>query len=331
MSHISPSRLIQIATGHWASQILACAVEYEVFTHLSRGPATAAELAERACISERGAQALLDGLLGMELVMRDGSAYANGPEADAFLVQGRPVYLGFAGMAGLDWEFWSDLKPAIKRGGTPQDTTAYEIQDFVFWEKLVAAIAPLAVPVAEAAADRLAVAAAGPIQVLDVGGGSGIYSARWLTRNPEARATQLDWPNINQLALKAAKRLGFADRFQAIDGNLLELDYGDGRYDHGIFSHMAHGLSEEQNQAVLAKLRRALKLGGTLVMADFVLDDQRNGHPMALLFYANMLHSTQAGRTYTESEYRSWLSGAGFQTVEFQAIEPTPVTVVYAS
>ena len=83
-----------------------------------------------------------------------------------------------------------------------------------------------------------------------------------------------------------------------IDGNLLEADFGENEYDYAIFSHMAHGLSPEQNKAVFAKFRKALKPGGALVVADFVLDEKRNGHPMALLFYANMLHSTEGGQTY---------------------------------
>ena len=81
MSEVSPARVMQIATGYWASQILACAVDYEVFTQLDQGPATAAELAERASISERGAQALLDGLLGLELVTKQGKEPRQGAAA----------------------------------------------------------------------------------------------------------------------------------------------------------------------------------------------------------------------------------------------------------
>ena len=40
--------------------------------------------------------------------------------------------------------------------------------------------APFAAPVAMIAAERLHLADAGEISILDVGGGSGIYSATWL-------------------------------------------------------------------------------------------------------------------------------------------------------
>lgn len=113
------------------------------------------------------------------------------------------------------------------------------------------------------------------------------------------------------------------------DGNLLEADFGEDQYDYAIYSHIAHGLSAQQNKDVLNRLRRALKPGGVLVIADFVLDDDRCGHPMALMFYSNMLHSTEGGRTYTQSEYREWLVEAGFNEVELQSLEPQPVTLVY--
>ena len=325
----SPAKIMQIATGHWASRILNSAVEFEVFRHLEAAPATAAELAERAAISPRGAQALLDGALGLGLVTKEGDAYRNGDEAATFLVKGKPTYLGFAGMASLDWSEWADLDQAIRTGTTPHDETSYEIEDFDFWETLVTAIGPLAAPIADGVAERLGLAEAGGFRMLDVGGGSGIYSATWLGHNAEARAIQLDWPNVNQVARKLVGERGVGDRFETVDGNLLEVDFGDAAYDFGVFSHMAHGLSAEQNRAVMAKFRKAIKPGGTLVVADFILDDQRQGHPMALLFYANMLHATAAGRTYTEGEYRSWLNGAGFAEVEFQSFAPSPVSVAY--
>ena len=75
--------------------------------------------------------------------------------------------------------------------------------------------------------------------MLDVGGGSGIYSAIWLGKNPKGRATQLDWPNVNRIAEKYVARFGVADRFSTQDGNLLEADFGNALYDYGIFSHMA--------------------------------------------------------------------------------------------
>jgi hypothetical protein len=64
----TPERIMQLATGGWAAGILGAAASHSVFTHLEAGANTADKLAAQAGISERGAQTLLDGLVGLGLV-----------------------------------------------------------------------------------------------------------------------------------------------------------------------------------------------------------------------------------------------------------------------
>jgi ubiquinone/menaquinone biosynthesis C-methylase UbiE len=329
MSQPTPERIMQIGSGHWASRILASATHFGVFTYLSKGALTADEVAKRAGISARGAQALLDGALGLALVTKKNGKYENTPEAELFLVKGKPSFLGFVGVSRLDWKGWETFDDSVKSGTSAHATASYETADNPFWGELVTAIAPLGFPVAEAAGERLGIAKRGAFTMLDVGGGSGVYSVVWLGKNREGKATQLDWGATNQIAKEFVKNFGVADRFETIDANCLEADFGNARYDYGVYSHMAHGFSEEENLKVLKKFRKAIKPGGTLVIADFVLDDDRQGHPMALLFYSNMLTNTLAGRTYTEGEYRRWLKEAGFAEAQVQPLAPQPVTLVY--
>ncbi|MEK8108303.1 aromatic prenyltransferase [Micromonospora sp. M12] len=92
-------------------------------------------------------------------------------------------------------------RPARRGPGRgPAAVATVEVADNPHWENLVQAIAAQSVPVATIAADILRLADAGDVSILDVGGGSGIYSAIWLGLNPSARATQLDWAPINSIA-----------------------------------------------------------------------------------------------------------------------------------
>jgi SAM-dependent methyltransferase len=205
-----------------------------------------------------------------------------------------------------------------------------EVPDNPFWHVLVTAIAPLSFPVAQVAAERLGLAAAGPISWLDVGGGSGVWSAAWLGLNKEATGYQLDWPNVNAIGRDFVARFGVADRFKTIDGDFHTTDFGVAKYAHAVYSHIAHQESPAQNVSIFRKFRQALKPGGTLVVNDFVLDDDRTGHPFAMMFASQMLVVTKEGFTYTQSDYRSWLREAGFTSSE---IVPTgtPSTLVMAS
>jgi hypothetical protein len=312
-----PDKIMQLVSGAWASSILGAAAIHGVFNHLESG-LTAAELAKKTGISLRGAQALLDGLLGLELVTMEAGRYRNGPESSAFLVEGKPS--SFAGLAKWSLSYlprWADLAE-VARTGVPTATETADLAENPFWEQLVTSIAVLSFPLAQAAAERLGLATAGAVKWLDVGGGSGVYSAVWLGANPKAQAVQLDWANVNRIAKGFVARFGVGDRFGTIDGDFHTTDFGGG-YDVAIYSHIAHQESPKSNKAVFLKFRKALKPGGTLLISDFVLDDERRGHPFTLMFTANMLLHSKEGAAYRQADYRAWLQDSGFKSVEIEA------------
>jgi ubiquinone/menaquinone biosynthesis C-methylase UbiE len=176
----------------------------------------------------------------------------------------------------------------------------------------------------------LGVAKAGAVSWLDVGGGSGVWSAVWLGLNKQATGTQLDWQNVNKIGRGFVANFGVADRFQTIDGDFHTTDFGTEKYDFAIYAHIAHQESPAGNIATFRKFRKALKPGGTLVINDFVLNNDRTGHPFAMLFASQMLVVTKDGFTYRQSDYRNWLTEAGFKSVDIVPT-PTPSTLVFAS
>jgi ubiquinone/menaquinone biosynthesis C-methylase UbiE len=321
---------MQIITGGWASSILGAAAQHGIFTALEGNPATAENVAQKTGISLRGAQALLDGLTGLGLLTLSEGRYQNSPDASAFLVKGKPSYFG--GLAEVylqDFPTWQNLPTAAKTG-LPSAQNTSEVADNPFWHVLVPAIAALSFPVAQLAAERLSIAKAGAVTWLDVGGGSGVWSAVWLGANKQAIGTQLDWPNVNKIGREFVANYGVADRFQTIDGDFHMTDFGSAKYDFAIYAHIAHMESPADNLATFRKFRKALKPGGTLVVNDFVLNDDRTGHPFAMLFASQMLAVTKDGFTYRQSDYRKWLGEAGFKSVEIVPT-PTPSTLVFAS
>jgi SAM-dependent methyltransferase len=325
----TPDRIMQLATGYWATGILGAAASHALFTHLEAGADTAAQLADRAAVSQRGVQALLDGLVSLGLVeLRDGR-YRNTPEAATFLVEGQPSCLSsFAKLKLAHMGSLADL-PDVVRAGGPVADAAVEVADNPHWEEVVPAIAAQSVPVAMIAADALRLAEAGEISILDIGGGSGIYSAIWLELNPAARSTQLDWGPVNAIARRLVAERGAADRFTCVDGDFHTTDFGTAAHDIAVYSHIAHQEGPEDNMAIFAKVRGALKPGGTLVICDFVVEDDRSGPPFPLLFAAEMLLKSKQGGTWRWADYRAWLAKAGFEDVSFHPT-PSPATLIFA-
>jgi SAM-dependent methyltransferase len=194
---------------------------------------------------------------------------------------------------------------------------------------VVQAIAAQSVPVATIAAGMLRLAEAGEISILDIGGGSGIYSAIWLALNPAARSTQLDWEPINAIARRLLAERGVAGRFTCVDGDFHTTDFGVATYDFAVYSHIAHQEGPEDNIAIFTKLRDALKPGGTLVINDYIVDDDRSGPPFPLLFASEMLLKSKQGGTWRRADYHAWLTKAGFEDVSFHPT-PSPATLVLA-
>jgi ubiquinone/menaquinone biosynthesis C-methylase UbiE len=325
----TPDKIMQLITGGWACSILGAAARHGLFTVLEGKPDTVENVAKETGISLRGAQALLDGLTGLGLLNLSGGRYQNSPEASVFLVKGKNSYLGAMAEVFLaDFGTWQKL-PESAKTGLPSATNTADVEENPFWEELVPAIAALSYPIAQMSAERLGIAKAGPVSWLDVGGGSGVFSAVWLGVNQQAKGVQLDWPNVNKISRGFVAKFGVADRFQTIDGDFHTTDFGSAKYDFAIYSHIAHMEPAAENIAVFRKFRKALKPGGTLVINDFILNDDRTGHPFAMMFTAQMLVITKDGSTYRQADYRAWLGEAGFKSVEIVPT-PTPSTLVFA-
>ena len=325
----TPEGILRLATGYWATSILGAAASYSLFTHLESGAGTASELAAKAGISQRGTQTLLDGLVSLGLVELHDGTYRNTPEAATFLVEGKPTCL--ASFATFKLASMGELAalPEVVRIGGPVTRAVVEVADNPHWAKVVTALAAQSAPVAAIAAEVLRLAEAGEISILDIGGGSGIYSAVWLGLNPAARSTQLDWEPVNTLARQLLTERGVADRFTTIDGDFHTTDFGAAAHDIVVYSHIAHQEGPHDNVATFTKARTALKPGGTLVICDYIVDDDRSGPPYALIFASAMLLASKQGGTWRRADYQAWLTEAGFSDITFQPT-PSPAALIFA-
>jgi|SRR5579883_3041998 len=306
---------------------LAAALELHLFEHLAAAPATAAELAARAGVSERGAQALLDAFVALALVQVAEGRYRLGSGAAEVLTPRGAFYVGDEHgrllRAALRWT--SRLTETV-RGGHPgvaiDDPALLE-----FWTLLTPMIARYGRPVAAAAIEKLGLRDGSP-SLLDVGGGMALYSLALLTANPRARATQADWPHINRQARAAVEQAGVADRFDTLDGDFRQIDFGEGRYDVTVASNIVHQESPDSNRSLFARLHRALKPGGRLLVSEFVVDDGRAGPPPSLLFNLNMLGMTEAGKSYERRELTALITAAGFAPPSFTPVGPASTLVI---
>jgi SAM-dependent methyltransferase len=155
----------------------------------------------------------------------------------------------------------------------------------------------------------------GARRMLDVGGGSGVYSMAFCRANPGLTAVVLDLPQVTPLTRAYVAGEGFSDRVGTMDGDFHHTDFGQG-FDFILFSAVAHINSPEENRALVRRAAAALNPGGRVAVQDFLMDEDRV-HPLHGAFFAlNMLVNTERGDTYTEAEVRGWMEAAGLAGIE---------------
>ncbi len=154
----------------------------------------------------------------------------------------------------------------------------------------------------------------GVLRVLDLGGGSGVYSIAFAKASPDVKCEILDLAEVTPLTTEYISKAGVAARVSIRSGDMLHDDYGYG-YDIIMLNAICHMFTEEQNRDIFRRACKALAPNGRLVVQDFILNPDKTGPLHAALFSVNMLVGTEAGADYSEPEYTSWMNDAGFGEV----------------
>ena len=106
-----------------------------------------------------------------------------------------------------------------------------------------------------------------PIEILDLGCGTGIQLEFVFARAPNAKVTAIDRaPNmLKQLSAKFANK---TEQLRLQQGSLLELAFGDHAYDYAISTLTMHHFLPERKVAIYKKVRKALRTTSLYIEGD---------------------------------------------------------------
>jgi ubiquinone/menaquinone biosynthesis C-methylase UbiE len=325
---VAPERIMQFAWGYVPPLVLEAAIRHHVFDVLDAGPKTVDQVRAETGASERGLTAIMNALVGLGLLAKDAHAvYSLTPESATFLVSTKPAFQG--GMIRHCSEHliprWLNLNEVVA-SGLPVTPVNQQEAGSEFFQDFVNDIFPLSYPAAQSLARHMGEnGAVKPVRVLDLASGSGVWGIAQAQSSEEVRVTAVDWPGVIPVTQKTVARFGLADRFSYIEGDLLQADFGDG-YNLATLGHILHSEGKERSQALLAKTFKALASGGTIAIAEFLVNADRTGPVNALFFAVNMLVNTDTGDTYSFEEISSWLTEAGFiNTRTLESPGPSPL------
>jgi predicted O-methyltransferase YrrM len=294
--------------GFQESRILLTAVELDLFTAVGAG-ATAEEAARRASTHPRATEILLNALVAIGALSKKDGRFFNTSATQQFLVAGSPDYARPALMHTVHlFDSWATLTECVRRG-TAVRRPGVEAQDPQWTESFIEAMHWRA---QGDAAELARLARAQDVRrMLDVGGGSGVYSIAFAKANPALRAEILDLEPVTRIAQRHIRAEGLEDRVVTRAGDLTKDELGSG-YDLILLSAICHMLGPDENFDLFCRCWRALTPGGRVLIRDFILEPGKTAPPHAAIFSVNMLVNTKGGANYTEEEYASWLREAGF-------------------
>jgi SAM-dependent methyltransferase len=326
----NPGIIFETLLAHQRSAALRTAIELDVFRAVGEGPADAATLAARCGASQRGTRILCDFLAIMGLLTKQDGIYNHTPTSALFLDPRSPASLhktaSFLGVAEMKAAY-DNLTEVVRSGRTALPGQGSVEPDNPIWVEFAHSMAPMMAPMAGPLGEIVLKDRTGPLRILDIAAGHGLFGIEIAKRHPLAHIVALDWPKVLDVAEENARKAGVGERFERLPGSAFDVDYG-GPYDAVLITNFLHHFDAGTCVGLLKKVRAALKPGGVSATLEFVPNEDRVSPPMAAGFSLTMLISTAGGDAYTFSELEAMHVEAGFGQVRAQPIPQSPHTVV---
>ena len=317
-----PAPIFEFIRGNYANELLAAAVaHFHLFEHLKGGPVSFNSLRRKMGLAERPASVLLTAMKAMKLIETDADDRLCLSQRAQEHLTGGPFdvadYLGLNGQSTGVIEMVRRLRTNSAANSDTETGAAFIYREGIesAMEKadparaLTLALAGRSRNIAPVLAYKV------PMEhskvLLDVGGGTGIYSIAMLQKNPELRAIVWDRPEVLKVAAEMGEKYGVLDRLELRPGDMFA-DPVPEEADTILVSNILHDWDVPQCVFLVDRLAQALKPGGRLLIHDALLNDALDG-PLPVALYSAALFSLTEGRAYSHAEYVEWMSAAKLQ------------------
>ena len=328
----SPALIFDTLLAYERTAALRAGIELDLFRAVGEGPGDVSSLARQCSASERGIRILCDYLTIMGFLEKRDGSYRHTPTSAAFLDPRSPACVAsisrFLGHP-LMTEPFEHLAEIVRHGKTSLPGAGSVEPENPAWVDFAHSMAPMMAPMAGPLGALVLDGLSGPLRVLDIAAGHGLFGIEVARQNPEAVIVAQDWAPVLEVARANAQNAGVEDRFTTLPGSAFDVDYG-GPYDVVLLTNFLHHFDVLTCTGLLRKVHAALKPGGRAAALDFVPNEDRVSPPMQAGFSLTMLATTAAGDAYTLRQFEAMYVDAGFEQVSAHKVPTGPHTVVMA-
>jgi SAM-dependent methyltransferase len=326
----NPGLVFDMLQAYQRTAALKAAIDLDVFTAVGSGPGDVASIASHCAASQRGIRILCDFLVINGVLVKEGGSYKHTPTSAAFLDPRSPACLASVAhflsrteaMGSL-----ANLAAVVRAGRTSLPGDGSVEPENPLWVEFAENMAPMMGPMAGPLGQVVLDGYEGPMRVLDIAAGHGLFGIEIAKQNKQAHVTGLDWAPVLRVALRNAEKANVQDRYAMLPGSAFDVEFG-GPYDAVLLTNFLHHFDQATCVGLLKKVRGALKPGGCAATLEFVPNEDRVSPPMPAAFSMTMLTTTAAGDAYTLSELTTMYHGAGFDGVRAHPIPMSPHTIV---
>ncbi|HEX4758127.1 MAG TPA: class I SAM-dependent methyltransferase [Terracidiphilus sp.] len=327
---LTPAIIFEMLQAYQRTAALKAAIDLDVFRAVGDGPGDVSSIARQCASSERGIRILCDFLVISGVLTKENGHYKHTPTSAAFLDPRSPACLAsiaqFLGNPAMHQPY-ENLAEIVRTGRTILPGDGSVEPENPIWVQFAETMGPMMGPMAGPLGTVVLNGHNGPMRVLDIAAGHGLFGIEIAKQNPQAHITGLDWAPVLRVALENARKAGVHERYEMLPGSAFDVDYK-GPYDAVLLTNFLHHFDKPTCVSLLKKVRGALQPGGRAATLEFVPNEDRVSPPMPAAFSMTMLASTAAGDAYTLSELTTMYTDAGFGGITAHPIPMSPHTVV---
>lgn len=322
----SPVRLLELAAGYQRSQTLFALIELGIPTLLAERPYTLDEIAARVGVDPVAADRFLSACVALALLNRKDEVFSNAPDARRFLVRGSPTYLGdmFQHLDRASYPAWPQLAERLRtwHPGACEGERAALSDDGAAGIRAQHRLSLLFGEALGGACDLSA-----HRRLLDLGGGTGAMSIALCRRHPDLRAIVLEQPVIAAEARRFVSESGLEERIEVREGDFTREPLPGG-CDAVLLANLMSLATSDANCTLLRRVHDALPAGGIVMLSGWMLDDDRTGPLLPVLFCLEDINWGAPDVERSTTTYAEWLEGAGFKvTQRGMYLEPASLMV----
>ena len=301
----------------WTNRVLVTAVRLKIFTILADQAMTVEAISSMMGTAAHQLKPFLDACVSLDLLLLEDGKYRNSPFGQVHLVEGEPGYIGdFLQMVSAESKMWDDLYGLI--AGSEDDLSECQ-QDDAGPRKFTLAMNNIGM-LGEAEALAEAVDLGDCRQMVDAGGGSGLYSVYLCRKNPRLRSVVIDKPETLAAAREMVAGCAEDDRIELLAGDIAIDPLGE-KVDAVLLSDVAY--EDAFAERVLKNARTSLRDDGLLVVRGYYCDPENPGSRFSALFRLNQMVFNPGGSILTLPAMKKKVADMGFTVTEV-----TPLTAL---